>query len=217
MTTAAAPATTIARLRNRADGRPGTRARTTELCLILLATAAIALYVVAADEGATGALSPLWWILPSGVAVAGLAAHVVVRLVAPYADQVLLPCAVLINGIGVVFLHRLDLADQQGGAAAAGASILAGQGPRQLVWTIGAVVIFAAGLVFIRDHRALSRYGYTFALAGCLLVITPVLLPARILGGIRIQTVGQIRVVLRPTRRVRKTCADSVFRAVPGA
>jgi cell division protein FtsW (lipid II flippase) len=63
----------------------------------------------------------------------------------------------LINGFGVVLLHRLDLADQQGGGTAGGHSVLTELGVRQLAWTIGAVVIFAVALVCIRDHRAVSR------------------------------------------------------------
>jgi cell division protein FtsW (lipid II flippase) len=161
----------------RASARKDMRARNAELPLILLALVAITGYGGAVDVGATGTLSPLFWMLPAGVAVVCLAAHVVVRLTAPYADPVILPCATLINGIGVVFLHRLDLADR--GSTAGGHSVLADLGVRQLAWTIGSVVIFAVALVFIRDHRALSRYGYTLALAGCLLVIIPVLLPAR--------------------------------------
>jgi cell division protein FtsW (lipid II flippase) len=179
MTTTPALASAAATPSKRAGSRRDTRARNVELRLILLALAVITAYGVAVDEGATGKLSPSFWILPAGVGVACLAAHVVVRLAAPYADPVILPCATLINGIGVVFLHRLDLADQQGGSTAGGHSVLTELGVRQLAWTIAALAIFAVALVFIRDHRALSRYGYTLALAGCLLVIVPVLLPAR--------------------------------------
>jgi cell division protein FtsW (lipid II flippase) len=153
------------------------RARNAELLLILLALVVITSYSAAVEEGATGTLSRLFWVLPAGVGVVCLGAHVVVRRTAPHADPVILPCASLVNGIGVVFLHRLDLADR--GRTVGGRSVLADLGVRQLGWTVGSVVIFVVALVVIRDHRTVSRYGYTLALAGCLLVIIPVLLPAR--------------------------------------
>jgi len=45
-----------------------------------------------------------------------IAAHVVVRLVAPYADPVLLPVVAALNGLGLAVIHRLDLAMDTGNA-----------------------------------------------------------------------------------------------------
>ena len=39
----------------------------------------------------------------------GVGAHLVVRVFLPYADPVLLPCALLLNGLGLVVINRLDL------------------------------------------------------------------------------------------------------------
>jgi hypothetical protein len=45
----------------------------------------------------------------AGLGLAALLAHLAVRFRAPYADPLLLPIAVLLNGLGLVLIHRLDL------------------------------------------------------------------------------------------------------------
>ena len=47
----------------------------------------------------------------AGFAALAGAVHLVLRLRAPYADPVLLPIATAINGLGLVMIHRLDLAE----------------------------------------------------------------------------------------------------------
>src|SRR4029453_12836285 len=44
-----------------------------------------------------------------------IVAHVTVRLVAPYADPVLLPVVAALNGLGLAVIHRLDLAKEAAG------------------------------------------------------------------------------------------------------
>src|SRR3989337_1855447 len=44
-----------------------------------------------------------------------IAAHIAVRLVAPYADPVLLPLVAALNGLGLAVIHRLDLAYEAAG------------------------------------------------------------------------------------------------------
>ena len=54
-------------------------------------------------------------------------AHIAIRILAPYADPVILPAVALINGIGVAFLRRLDLA-RAGADQRADLSVFGGDG-----------------------------------------------------------------------------------------
>ncbi|WP_139980587.1 FtsW/RodA/SpoVE family cell cycle protein [Nocardioides litoris] len=88
-------------------------------------------------------------------------AHVVVRFVAPYADPVLLPVVVALNGLGLAVIHRLDLTDDTTFAR------------QQLTWMTLGVVLFAVVLVVLRDHRTLSRFTYTSGLGAIVLLLLP--------------------------------------------
>lgn len=106
-------------------------------------------------------------------------AHLTVRRFAPFADPVILPIVALLNGLGLVMIHRLDLAavlhaTELGNAAPSEAA------PRQLAWTALAVLLLGVALWRIRDHRTLARYAYTLGLGGLVLLALPGLLPASI-------------------------------------
>src|SRR6266508_3914795 len=94
-------------------------------------------------------------------------AHVVLRFRAPQADPVLLPCAALLNGLGLVMVRRLDYA-----AAAAGRQA---QAPSQALWTVLGVVVFAGVIILVTNHRTLERYRYLWLLAGLFLLVRPAL------------------------------------------
>src|SRR5690606_34256358 len=94
-----------------------------------------------------------------------LAAHIAVRLLAPYADPVLLPVVALINGVGVAFLRRLTLG-QADAAERSEIGALAGIGGQQLIWTLLAVAGAIGLLAIVRDHRGVSRYAWTLGLVG---------------------------------------------------
>jgi cell division protein FtsW (lipid II flippase) len=98
-----------------------------------------------------------------------LLCHVVVRLVAPYADPVLLPIVAALNGLGLAMIHRIDL-----GYAENGSSI----GPfarDQLVWMTLGVALFVVVLVVLRDHRRLQAFTYTAGFAAIVLLLMPLL------------------------------------------
>jgi cell division protein FtsW (lipid II flippase) len=153
--------------------------RNTELALVLVAMVLVLAYSASAEYGLMGRVSAGFWLMPAMLTVVFVAANVVVRFLAPYADPVILPCVALLNGLGVVFLRRLDMGAQQPGQRA-DLSVFAGLGFRQWLWTLVSIVVAAVALAIIRDHRALSRYAYTLGLIGIVLVLIPAVLPARL-------------------------------------
>jgi cell division protein FtsW (lipid II flippase) len=103
-------------------------------------------------------------------------AHFAVRRWAPYADPLILPFVALLNGIGLVMIHRIDLAlTQQYSLAGETYSI---QAPKQVLYTTIGLIFFVLILALIKDHRTLARYGYTFGLVGLFALVLPGLLPA---------------------------------------
>jgi cell division protein FtsW (lipid II flippase) len=116
-----------------------------------------------------------WALAKYGVGFVGLflTAHLAVRRFAPYADPLLLPVVALLNGLGLVMIHRLDLA--------AGEQVFGGSsGPsavQQMLWTLVGVIAFCLVVGFLQDHRILARYGYVCGLSGLILLLIPALLP----------------------------------------
>jgi cell division protein FtsW (lipid II flippase) len=121
------------------------------------------------DVGLTknGALPPDAAGYGAGLGVLALLAHLAVRFRAPYADPLFLPIAVLLNGLGLVLIYRLDLETPSDRAA-----------PTQLVWSTLGVALCIAAVVFLRDHRILQRYAYLSVAAALFLMLTPIFFPA---------------------------------------
>ncbi|MET9352411.1 FtsW/RodA/SpoVE family cell cycle protein [Streptomyces sp. NPDC006617] len=103
----------------------------------------------------------------AGLGVLALLAHLAVRLRAPYADPLLLPIGVLLNGLGLVLIYRLDLETPADRAA-----------PTQLVWSTLGVALFIVVVLLLRDHRVLQRYAYVCVAAALVLLTVPIFFPA---------------------------------------
>ena len=153
------------------------------LFAVLIAMATYATVELAHNERVTGG------VLAYGGALAALfiGAHVAIRRLAPAADPVLLPIAAVLNGLGLVVIHRLDLAAQDR-ARQFGSAPPDALAPLQLAWTAVGLVLFVGVLALIRDHRTLDRYRYTFVAVALGLILLPAVLPARFseLNGARI-------------------------------
>ncbi|MFG2591538.1 FtsW/RodA/SpoVE family cell cycle protein [Streptomyces sp. NBC_01166] len=103
----------------------------------------------------------------AGLGLLALLAHLAVRFRAPFADPLLLPIAVLLNGLGLVLIYRLDLETPSDRAATT-----------QLIWSTLGVAFFIAVVVFLRDHRVLQRYAYLSVATALVLMIVPIFFPA---------------------------------------
>ncbi|MGC3995328.1 MAG: FtsW/RodA/SpoVE family cell cycle protein [Propionicimonas sp.] len=93
----------------------------------------------------------------------GLVLHLVIRWRTPYADPLILPLVMLLNGLGLAMIHRLDLASDPRMHSA----------ELQLMWTSIAVVACCTVVIVLRDYRVLQRYTYTLFLFGMALLMLP--------------------------------------------
>ncbi|MCX4469135.1 FtsW/RodA/SpoVE family cell cycle protein [Micromonospora sp. NBC_01655] len=178
MTAAAAPAASPATTGEQPGVRLARSRRNAELSLLLLALVIVAAYGATVEATVLDTVTPDFWVPTAVLAAVFLALHVVIRFLAPFADPALLPAVALLNGIGVGFLRRLDLA-RAAPEERETLAIFAGNGGRQFAWTLASVVLAAALLALMRDHRSVSRYAYTLGLAGIVLVMIPAVLPAK--------------------------------------
>ncbi|WP_333618843.1 FtsW/RodA/SpoVE family cell cycle protein [Dietzia sp.] len=158
------------RARNAAANAGG---RWTEIFLLLFAVVivgvAAAVTMMSMEKSIT---VDLIWLLAGYFGLFALA-HAAVRMFAPYSDPYLLPCAALLNGIGLVIIYRLDLAAEAADPEASFDVI------RQLMWTLLGIVALIGTMIGMRDHRALSKFGYTLGFFGLLLLMIPTILPSR--------------------------------------
>ncbi|MGW5197155.1 FtsW/RodA/SpoVE family cell cycle protein [Streptomyces spiralis] len=149
------------------------RRRGVELSLIVLAVLLSVYGYCAVGLAKHGTVPPGAAGYGAGLGVLALLAHTAVRLRAPYADPLLLPIGVLLNGLGLVLIYRLDL-ETPGGEAA----------PAQLVWSTLGVALFTLVVLVLRDYRLLQRYSYVSVVAALALLTLPILFPP--LNGARI-------------------------------
>jgi cell division protein FtsW (lipid II flippase) len=147
--------------------RPAAR-RGVELCL-LVAAVGISVYGYAeVGLARSGAVPKDAAGYGAGLGVLALLAHLAVRARARYADPLLLPIAVLLNGLGLVLIYRLDLEPSLGPRAA----------PAQLVWSTAGVALFIVAVLALRDHRVLAGYAYVSVTAALALLVAPIAFPA---------------------------------------
>jgi cell division protein FtsW (lipid II flippase) len=144
---------------------PRTR-RGVELVLLCFAVAIVLLAYANVGLAIDGSLPPSLLTYGLGLIVLVGAVHLLLRWRAAYADPVLLPIATVLNGLGLVMIHRLDVAEHRTGG---------GMAARQLLWMTVGVALCLAILWFVRDHRRLQRSTYTALAVGTGLLLLPLL------------------------------------------
>lgn len=163
--------------------RPG---RWLELGLLVLAAIIVLLSAAAVELSQGNTLTvDLMYIFGGFLAIFGVA-HIAVRIWAPWADQLILPVVALLNGLGLVVIHRLYLGELKDGTSPDGAvfrHLFSNPGfsvEKQLMWTVIGVVLLVAVLLLLRDYRALGHYAYILGLLGVVLMVLPLFWPAAI-------------------------------------
>ncbi len=140
--------------------------RTTELLLLL--AAALPVLLVFAIVETQEARSFTWASLavPAALLIAFFVAHMAVRRFAPEADPALLPAALVLSGLGLAFVTRLDRE-------------LAAS---QVVWLFAGVAALVVTLVLVPSLERLARYKYTIMLVGIVLLMLPAFIGREING-----------------------------------
>lgn len=144
---------------------PPVKRRNAELVLVLIAIVLMMSAMAIAGLNLNNRIPSAMWGYGLSFAVLALATHLALRFIAPYADPLILPCALFLNGLGVAMIWRLEAA-KLGDIDEVGLSM-------QLVWTAIGMVACIALLFFLKEPRVLQRYTYVSALVAIILIALP--------------------------------------------
>ncbi|MCF4120470.1 FtsW/RodA/SpoVE family cell cycle protein [Antribacter sp. KLBMP9083] len=147
------------------DERVPARVAEAFLLVVALVLSVGAIWMV--GESMVGGLPPGFWTYTLGLTGLALALHLLLRFRAPYADQVILPAVVLLNGLGLAMVLRIDLEDARFATPA--------NAGRHFMWILLAMLCAGVLLWFLRDHRSWRKYTYTAMIAGIVLVMLPLI------------------------------------------
>ena len=135
--------------------------RWTELTLLIMAAAVFTITLVSLELSQGNELTTeILWIIGGFLGVL-IGAHIVLCFLAPHSDQLMLPIVAVLNGIGLLMLARIDIAQETTLAS------------RQVMWTIVGLVLFAAVLIIVRDHKVFTRFSYLLGVVGIVLLALP--------------------------------------------
>ncbi|WP_349826613.1 FtsW/RodA/SpoVE family cell cycle protein [Brevibacterium litoralis] len=160
---------TLTPVESRPDGPPGPGThRVAELGLTVLAVLVSAGAYALVGLGAEDRVPANVYVYAGWQAGLGLLLHALVWWRAKYADPVVVPIALLLNGLGLAMIYRIDLALTDTDTTSTVAT-------SQMQWTTLGVLCAGIVVVFLRDHRILRRYTYTCGLAALVLLLLPLM------------------------------------------
>lgn len=146
--------------------------RNAEALLTLLATAVLLAGLTITDLATTSTLSSQSMRIVILFAISVFAAHLVIRIRAPHADPILLPTAALLNAVGLIGIHRLDVANAAR-AVLRETNAPDAQAIAQANWTALGLGLLILTLLLMSDYRRLQRYTWTTMLVGFILLLLP--------------------------------------------
>ncbi|WP_407837668.1 FtsW/RodA/SpoVE family cell cycle protein [Streptomyces sp. DSM 116496] len=164
----------------------GARRRTEALLLVLVLAVTISGHV-AAGLAMNDELPPGLTGFVVSMTLLALVGHLAIRRFAAYADPLVFPLALLLTGLGLVLLHRLD----QGYLERYNSPPTA---PGQLMWTVIGVAACIAVLALLRDHRLLQRFIYITMVVALVALIAPAFFGADTYGAKRWIKLGGLSV-----------------------
>ncbi|MFV0428291.1 MAG: FtsW/RodA/SpoVE family cell cycle protein [Arachnia sp.] len=103
-----------------------------------------------------GVVSAIWFGM-------GLVTHLVVRFRIRYADPLLLPISLLLNGLGLAMIYRIDQIPDP----------VKTDAHTQLIYTAVGLALFVTVVIALRDHRRLQLFPYLMFIAGLVLLLLP--------------------------------------------
>lgn len=183
----------------------GARRRTEALLLVLVVVIAVSGHA-SAGLAMNDALPPNLTGFTISMSLLALVGHLAVRRFAAYADPLIFPLAMLLTGLGLVLLHRLDQGYIERYKSTANA-------PGQLLWSVVGVAACILVLWVLRDHRLLQRFIYITMAVALVALIAPAVLRR---GHLRGEALDPARRALGPARRVREDHDRRLLRGLPG-
>lgn len=132
--------------------------RFAELRLLFWVALLVSAGSVAVIASAVREFTPEQLLIPTTFVAVAIVLHLFLVAIGFRGDQLLLPLALGLTGVGLVMVQRL--ASQQ-------------LFVQQLTWSVVAAGVFAAAILLPRDLSMLSRYKYTWVLLGLVLLVSP--------------------------------------------